>query len=380
VGGRAIRLPFTLLGIPLLLDWSFLIVLPLLGFLIGSNVVHYAQQFGIAGAETLDTPGMRYSLGLLAAIGLFVCVILHELGHAVTARLYGVQVRSITLWFLGGMAYITEMPRRRGGEAVVALVGPIVSFAISGVLWVTLHAMSDAAPGPTFLVAYLALVNLLLGAFNLLPALPLDGGRVLRSLLALAMPHAKATRIAAGVSKVVAVMLGIYGLVGGNMFLLFIAFFIFVGVQGETQQSVVLEMLSGLRVNDLMTRDLKTVPPWLSVGELTRIMLDEHHLGFPVVDERDVLVGVISLRELTSTNPMARVGEVMNRNPLTIHEEASAVDAFRMLGQAPGSRVIVTNGNGRVTGIISSRDLVRAIQVRTLGMSWAPHTQRATHA
>src|SRR5436190_8260142 len=183
VGGRAIRLPFTLLGIPLLLDWSFLIVLPLLGYLIGSNVVHYAAQFGIAGAETLDTPGMRYALGLLAAIGLFVCVILHELGHAVTARLYGVQVRSITLWFLGGMAYITEMPRRRGGEAVVALAGPIVSFVISMVLWVTLRAMPDAAPGPTFLVAYLALVNLLLGAFNLLPALPLDGGRVLRSLL-----------------------------------------------------------------------------------------------------------------------------------------------------------------------------------------------------
>src|SRR5436190_11064257 len=98
LGGRAIRLPFTLLGIPLLLDWSFLIVLPLMAYLIGSKVVYYALQFGITGAETLGAPAARYALGLLAAVGLFVCVILHEMGHAVTARLYGVHVRSITLW------------------------------------------------------------------------------------------------------------------------------------------------------------------------------------------------------------------------------------------------------------------------------------------
>src|SRR4051812_19630291 len=95
LGGRAIRLPFTLLGIPLLLDWSFLIVLPLMAYLIGSKVVYYALQFGITGAESLGAPAARYALGLLAAVGLFVCVILHELGHAVTARLYGVHVRSI---------------------------------------------------------------------------------------------------------------------------------------------------------------------------------------------------------------------------------------------------------------------------------------------
>src|SRR5204862_6486421 len=131
---------------------------------------------------------------------------------------------------------------------------------------------------------------------------------------------------------------------------LFTAFFIFVGVQGETEQIMRMEVLSGLRVSDLMTRDLKTVPPWLTVGELTRIMLDEHHLGFPVVDERDVLVGMVSLRELASTNPMARVGDVMIRNPLTVHEGATAVDAFRTLGE--GSRLIVTDGSGRITGII----------------------------
>jgi CBS domain-containing protein len=269
------------------------------------------------------------------------------------------------------MAYITEMPRRRGGEAVVAIVGPLVSFAISVLLWLALRASPGASAGAQFLVGYLALVNLLLGAFNLLPALPLDGGRVLRSLLALAMPHAKATRIAGGVSKVVAVMLGIYGLAGGNMFLLFIAFFIFVGVQGETQQSVVLDVLAGLHVSDLMTRELKTVPPWLTVGELTRIMLDEHHLGFPVVDEREQLVGLVTLRDLPSSNAAARVGEVMNAAPTTISEDASATDAFKALGQLAGSRLIVTDRNGRMSGIITGSDLMRAIRVRTLGREWS---------
>jgi predicted transcriptional regulator len=154
------------------------------------------------------------------------------------------------------------------------------------------------------------------------------------------------------------------------MFMLFIAFFIFVGVQGETRQTMVLRTLDGVRVAELMTREVKTVPPWLPVSELTRIMLDEHHLGFPVVDERGELVGIVTLRELTSTNPMARVGEIMRHNPPTIGEDAPAVEAFRILGQRPGTRLLATDYQGRITGIITSSDIVRAIQVRTVGMDW----------
>jgi CBS domain-containing protein len=219
-------------------------------------------------------------------------------------------------------------------------------------------------------VAYLALVNLLLGAFNLLPALPMDGGRVLRSLLALAMPHERATRVAGAVSRVAAVLLGLVGLMSGNVFMLFVAFFVFVGVQSETRQTMVLRVLGRVSVRDLMTRDVKTVPPWLPVSELTRIMLDEHHLGFPVLDERGQLVGMVTLRELPSTNPAARVGEVMQRNPPTIAEDAPAVEAFRVLGQRPRSRLIVTDQQGRITGIITSSDIIRAIQVPTAGLDW----------
>jgi Zn-dependent protease/predicted transcriptional regulator len=371
VMGRGVRLPITLLGIPLILDWSFLIVLPLMAYLIGSNVEVYARLFGIPGADLLG--GARWILGLTAALGLFVCVILHELGHAVTARLYKIEVKNITLWFLGGMAHIAEMPRRRGGEAVVALVGPIVSFAIGALMWAWLRAAPPASAGGQFLVAYLAVVNVMLGAFNLLPALPLDGGRILRSLLALAMPHVRATRATAVVSKVVAVGLGLLGLMGGNLFLLFIAFFIFIGVQGETRQSVASNLLDGLSVGDLMSRDVKSVHPWLGVADLTSIMLDERHLGFPVVDEGGRLVGMVSLRELTTTprpRPGALVRDVMVHEPPLVREDAPAESALQRLGTDTMNRLIVIDAAGNVVGIVTGADLMRAIQVRALGEGW----------
>jgi Zn-dependent protease len=366
---RGIRLPFTILGIPLLLDWSFLLILPLLAFLIGTNAPSYAQMFGIESSAELAEPVTRYTIGLIAALGLFICVVLHELGHAVTARLYGVHVQSITLWFLGGMAHLTEMPRRRGGEAVVAIVGPVVSFALGGLLFLLWRLVPDTAPGVSFVVAYLATLNIFLGAFNLLPALPLDGGRVLRSLLALGMPHLRATRIAAVVSKAIAVLLGITGLLSQNLFLVFIAFFIYLAVQGETQHSRIVEMLDGLRVRHLMTRDVKAVPPTLTVAELTRLMLDEHHLGFPVI-ENGQPIGMVTLRELASTKADALVGEVMIPDPPTAVEDEPALDAFSRLTQSSLGRMIVVDGSGNLVGIVTTGDIMRAIKIRTVGLDW----------
>ncbi len=369
--GRGVRLPFTLLGIPVILDWSFLIVLPLLAYMIGSNVEAYARQFRIPGADALA--GTHLGLGLAAALGLFVCVILHELGHAVTARLYNVEVRSITLWFLGGMAHIAEMPRRRAGEAVVAVVGPIVSFAIGAAVWGLWMAGVFTSPGAQFLAAYLAVVNVMLGAFNLLPALPLDGGRILRSLLALGLSHVRATRITAAVSKVVALGLALLGLLTGNVFLLFIAFFIFMGVQAETRQSIASDLLRGLSVADLMSRDVKHVHPWLSVADLTNIMLDERHLGFPVIDERGRLVGMVSLRELTTTprpRPGSLVRDVMLHDPPLIRDDAPAEAALHRLGTDTMNRLIVIDATGSVVGIITGADIMRAIQIRALGQGW----------
>ena len=125
---RTIRLPFTLLGIPLRLDWSFLVILPLLALMIGSRIEHLAGMFGMPAPQATQLGGSwtAYLLGLVAAVGLFAGVVLHELGHAVMARAYGVRVRSITLWILGGVAEFDEVPRDRGAEAIIAMVGPLV--------------------------------------------------------------------------------------------------------------------------------------------------------------------------------------------------------------------------------------------------------------
>jgi len=129
---NALRLPFKLLGIPVSLDVSFLIVLPLFAFLIGSQLPTYLQLLGVRPDSRLLEGYTPYLLGLLAALGLFTSVVIHELGHAVTARMYGVETREITLWLLGGVAQLSDMPRTRGAEAVIAIVGPLVSLALSG--------------------------------------------------------------------------------------------------------------------------------------------------------------------------------------------------------------------------------------------------------
>src|SRR5206468_10405330 len=146
-----------------------------------------------------------FALGLVGALGLFVSIVVHELGHAVVARLYGVKVRRITLWALGGMAEFDEMPRQRGAEAVVAVVGPIVSVAVGVLCWGILGLLPATAVAPRFVLSFLGGTNIYLALFNLLPAMPLDGGRVLRSLLALRMPHLRATQVAVTISKFLAI-------------------------------------------------------------------------------------------------------------------------------------------------------------------------------
>ncbi len=179
---KTFRLPFRLAGIPLEMDISFLLILPVMAWLIGSRVGQLAQMWGIAHAHSLEAGATPYALGLIAAVGLFICVVLHELGHSLAARAFGVKVRSITLWFLGGVAQFEEIPRKKGQEAIVGAAGPVVSFGLAALFWVA-ATFSPPWPALEFVLGYLAITNLVLGVFNLIPAIPLDGGRILRSIL-----------------------------------------------------------------------------------------------------------------------------------------------------------------------------------------------------
>jgi Zn-dependent protease len=369
----AYRLPFRLAGIPLYIDISFLIILPLMVWLTAKNLalLVHQPQLGLDLDPSLFTGFMPLVLGLVSVIGLFVSIVLHELGHSLTARRYGVKVRRITLWFLGGVAEFEEMPRQRGAEAIVGIAGPVVSFVLAVVFWGLAAIVPHSIASIWIVVWYLGMVNLMLGLFNLLPALPLDGGRILRSLLALKMPHAKATVIAGNIARVLAVALGLYGIFA-NLWLVVLAFFIFSAVKAETQQTVVSDLLRGMNVGDLMSRDVMSVPASLTLGELSRVMLTQRHLGFPVVDEQNRLVGTIGLAQMQNAEPHRWVGEVMLHNPPTIGPETGAVAALERMAREEIDRLIVVDESGGMIGIVTQADLMRALQVRMTGLAPQP--------
>ncbi len=357
------RLPFNLLGIPVKLDLSFLLILPLLAWIIGSQVGVYVDLLNLGvDAQRLEQGATPYILGLVAAVGLFISVVIHELGHAVTAKRYGVETKAITLWFLGGLAQFDDMPRQRGAEAIVAIAGPITSLLLAGIFYLFWQVASGAAV--LFVVSYLTVTNAALAIFNLLPALPLDGGRVLRSLLALRFNYLKATQISSNISQVLAVILGVFGLLNFNIFLMAIAFFIYSAVRGETQYAMVSQVLSDIKVRDIMTRDVITVPPDMPISQLMKLMFYRKHLGYPVVDDTSTLRGFVKLQNAKDVDDDTIVEKVMSRQPNTISPDADALEAFKRINQDDIGRFVVTDEQGDMIGILSKTDLVRVIQVQ----------------
>jgi Zn-dependent protease len=374
----AIRLPFNLAGIPLYLDFSFLLVLPLMAW----GATQYMGQ--VLRVYDLDphafTGAAALGLGLVAALGLFASVVLHELGHSLTGRRYGVRVRRITLWFLGGVAEFEEMPRQRGAEAVVGIAGPVVSFALAALFFGLQAVVPKHAMQSVWLVSvYLATVNLALGVFNLVPAMPMDGGRILRSLLALRMPHARATAIAGGVAKVIAVLMGVWGLLHFNLWFVLLAFFIFSGVKNEARQGAVVDLLEGLGVADLMRPEVTTIPASLTVGQLAPLAFAQPDGAFRVVDDAGRTIGTIALDQVRQTHPATMVWQAMEPHPVTVHATAPALDAFKRMSEAGGGCVIVVDDAGNPVGVVGRADLSRALQARLAGFQTARNDGQAIH-
>lgn len=376
-----IKLPFKLLGIPVTLDHSFLLILPLFAFLIGSQIPAFVTQLRLVGVVVppgdLTAGATPWVLGTIAAIGLFSSVVVHELGHALVARLYGVRTNEIRLWFLGGVAQFQEMPTRRGAEALVALAGPVTSGLLAVLLWFALPLV-QASPGATVVVAYLAITNVGLALFNLLPALPLDGGRVLRSVLALFMPYLRATTVAVALSSGIAIVGGIYGVVSGQLFLVIMAFFVYNAGRAEAQAAFLKDALEGLRARDLMTPEPVTVEPGMPLSQLARLGEFRRHVGYPVVDPDGRLLGFVRLgagraftdgdddRDLEEPRPPlegATVTDVLQPAE-TVAPREPAIEAIRRLSESELGRLMVVDETGRLLGIISKTDVVRLLSAQ----------------
>jgi Zn-dependent protease len=359
-------------GIPIRLDLTFLLVLPLFAWLIGNDVASLTgvvnDLFGSAiDVGPLTAGSTQWVLGAAAALGLFVCVLLHEFGHSLVAMRYGYEIESITLWLFGGVARFTEMPEEWRQEFTIAVAGPIVSLGLGVVAYAGFLALPTALDPVKFVVGYLALTNVVLAVFNMLPGFPMDGGRVLRALLARSRPHAQATKIAAEVGKIFAFLLGIFGLFT-NLFLIALAFFIYIGASSEAQQTVMKAAFEGVTVADVMTRreELHTVGTDTSVAELLDRMLVDRHTGYPVMDGGR-LVGMVTLDDARSIKEVERdayrVGDVMSAELATISPDADAMTALQRMQERKVGRLPVVDDRGEIIGLISRSDLVTAFNV-----------------
>src|SRR5512135_811211 len=241
-------------------------------------------------------------LGVGFILALFLCVVLHEYGHALAAREYGIATRDITLLPIGGLARLERMPDKPSQELVVALAGPLVNVVIAVGLFVGLMLTGNWQPLSSLtttsgnLVERLLVVNMFLVLFNLLPAFPMDGGRVLRSLLAMRMEYARATRIAARIGQSMAALFGFAGLFGNPMLLL-IALFVWIGAAQEAAAVEMKAGLAGYLVRDAMQSEVRTLSPHDTLREGVGALLAGAQQDFPVVENGRV-VGMLTRYDL----------------------------------------------------------------------------------
>ncbi len=368
-------------GIPIKVDLTFLLVLPLFAYIISVQVDLWVgilnDTFG-AGMDpaVLAGAGVPWVLGIVAALGLFAGVVLHELGHSVVAMRYGFPIDSITLWLFGGIAQLTEMPEDWRQELYIAIAGPVVSILL-GVLSLWAFTLvpgtgSLAIVATKFLLGYLALMNLALAAFNLLPGFPMDGGRVLRALLARTRTYARATQIAAEVGKGFAILLALFGLLAVfNLFLVAMAFFIYIGAASEAQQTLMKAAFEGMAVRDIMTpaERVRTVAPEDSVADLIEVMFQERHTGYPVIDAGEV-VGVVTLDDARAVREVEQeaytVADIMTTDLVTVDADADVMDALEALENNDVGRLVVRDADG-FAGILTRTDIMTALSIIKTG-------------
>lgn len=353
-------------GIPIRLHVSFLLSLPFFMFMIGNNIGAIASMAGIAITDLSINP---YGLGLILAMSLFASIVLHELAHSFVARRQGIEIRGITLMLLGGVAQMKDEAEERD-EILIALSGPLFSLLFGGVLLFLLRPISALVNADLHLVVYyLGFMNVFLAVFNLLPAFPSDGGRILRSLIARRTSYLQATKIATSIGQSFAFLFAVFGLLSGQLFLVLIAFFIYVGASQEYQFNMLRDAFSDFKVADLMSREVSTVHQDMPVIDLLDKMIKERHSGYPVSDDAGRPVGCVTLQDIKTVAEgmvqMTRVHEIMSRKLITIRPTDELFYAFKRLAEADIGRLLVIE-DGYLKGILTRSDIMKAYRIKAL--------------
>ncbi|MBI5099815.1 MAG: site-2 protease family protein [Nitrospirae bacterium] len=316
---------------------------------------------------------MAYVMGGVSFIlALFGCVVLHELGHALTARRYGIKTRDIILLPIGGMARLERMPEDPKQELLVALTGPAVSVAVAAVLffilqitgrWIPLSALSVAS-GP--FIQRLMIVNLFLAAFNIIPAFPMDGGRALRAFLALWMDYTRATQIAALLGQGMAFIFGFIGFFT-NPFLLFIAFFVWIGAVQEAGMVEMRSALGGIPVSRAMITEFHILSPDAPLSRAIEFILQGTQQDFPVLESGQA-VGVLLRKDLLVSlakgGQEMSVGEVMRRD-FQIVEAAEMLETAVAKLQTSQSQILLVMQKGQLAGLLTMDNLGEFIAIQS---------------
>jgi len=346
----------TFAGIDVFMHATFLLIIGWVG------LSYWQQTRTLAG--TLE--------GILFILILFGCVVLHEFGHALTARRYGIKTRDITLYPIGGVARLERMPDKPVQEFWVALAGPVVNVGIAALLFGWLIISGALAPlaglnmisGP--FIERLMVVNVSLVLFNLIPAFPMDGGRVLRSLLAMRIEYTRATQIASNIGQGLALVFGFVGLLT-NPFLLFIAFFVWIGAGQEASMVQMKTSLGGIPVGRAMLTDFQVLSPHDLLGHAVKLILSGSQTDFPVV-EGDAVIGVLTRRDILAA--LSRQGEdvlvasVMRREFQTVDANEMLEPAFARL-QTCDCHTIPVTSRGQLVGLLTTDNIGEFLMIQS---------------
>ena len=308
---------------------------------------------------------------------LFLCVVLHEFGHAIAAKGYGINTPDITLLPIGGVARLERIPEEPKQELVIAIAGPLVNVIIAACLYLVIGARShvvSAVPSDDMLVGIYQ-INVLLVLFNLLPAFPMDGGRVLRALLATRLTYARATQVAATVGQIFAFVFGIIGLFGipgiyhANPFLIFIAFFVYLGASQEAALAQMRDVSRRFPVSSAMVREFRTLTEAATLQDAVDALLATSQHDFPVVDASGNVAGILTRHDLISAlrknDSNIRVGDVMRRGCPTVTVGTRFEDAFRIMQESNCPALPVLDGMKRLVGLLTPENVSELMMVQS---------------
>ncbi|NEM96499.1 site-2 protease family protein [Pontibacter burrus] len=344
-------------GIKILVHWTFVL---LLGWVAFSE----AQR-----GSDLNT--ILLAIGFVLAV--FFCVVLHELGHSLTAKRYGIKTRMITLLPIGGVASLEQMPENPKQELLIALAGPAVNVVIALLLWLVLPGLSSV-PNEDFFMRITAanffymllFVNIVLVLFNAIPAFPMDGGRVLRALLAFKLGRVRATQIAANLGQLLAIFFVFYGFFA-NPFLILIGLFVFFGAYTENVVVQQLDFLRGHVVREGMMTNYVTLTPTDTVKDaLEKLLMGSEH-DF-IVEQEGTVLGTLTrgqlIQALKGNKTEAPVGEIMSTDIVTFDVRDKLANAYTELQKSKAPLYPVLE-NGRLAGVINTDNINEFIMIKS---------------